>query len=122
MSVFAGWHPQDSQGEIMAASFWSKWLTWLGIAGAHFGLSNLIVPLTMALTAQAAGTPDGSGLGVTLLVRATKLLHFPLVTLALFPREWFPGNWVYVPMALNSAIWACAVYYLIGLYRRLGRR
>ena len=83
----------------MAASFRSKWLTWLGIAGAHFGLSNLIVPLTMALTAQAAGTPDGSGLGVTLLVRATKLLHFPLVTLALFPREWFPGNWVYVPMA-----------------------
>ena len=47
---------------------------------------------------------------------------FPLVTLALFPREWFPGNWVYVPMAANSAIWACAVYYLIGLYRRLGRR
>lgn len=93
-------------------------LAWLGIAGAHFGLSNLIVPLTMALTVHAAGTPDGSGLGVTLLVRATKLLHFPLVTLALFPREWFPGNWVYVPMAANSAIWACAVYYLIGLYRR----
>ena len=62
------------------------------------------------------------GLAVTLLVRATKLLHFPLVTLALYPREWFPGNWVYVPMAANSAIWACAVYYLIGLYRRLGRR
>ena len=106
----------------MAASFRSKWLTWLGIAGAHFGLSHLIVPLTMVLAAHAAGTPDGSGLGVTLLVRATKLLHFPLVTLALFPREWFPGNWVYVPMAANSAIWACAVYYLIGLYRRLGRR
>jgi hypothetical protein len=100
----------------------TKWLTWLGIAGAHFGLSNLIVPLTTALTALSVGTPDGPGLGVTLLVRATKLLHFPLVTLALFPREWFPGNWVYVPMAANSAIWACAVYYLIGLYRRLGRR
>jgi hypothetical protein len=55
-------------------------------------------------------------------VRVTKLLHFPLVTLALFPREWFPGSWVYVPMAANSAIWACAVYCLIGLYRRLGRR
>jgi len=100
----------------------TKWLTWLGIAGVHFGLSNLIVPLTTVLTAHAAGTRGGSGLGVMLLVRATKLLHFPLVTLALFPREWFPGNWVYVPMAANSAIWACAVYYLISLYRRLGRR
>jgi hypothetical protein len=100
----------------------TKLLAWLGIAGAHFGLSNLVIPLTMALTTQAAGTPDGSGLGVTLLVRVTKLLHFPLVTLALFPREWFPGSWVYVPMAANSAIWACAVYCLIGLYRRLGRR
>jgi len=100
----------------------TKLLAWLGIAGVHFGLSHLILPLTMALTAQAAGTTDGPGLAVTLLVRATKLLHFPLVTLALYPREWFPGNWVYVPMAVNSAIWACAVYYLIGLYRRLGRR
>jgi hypothetical protein len=100
----------------------AKLLAWLGIAGVHFGLSNLILPLTVALTAQAVGTTDGPGLAVTLLVRATKLLHFPLVTLALYPREWFPGNWVYVPMAANSAIWACAVYYLIGLYRRLGRR
>jgi hypothetical protein len=118
----SGSHPQDSQGAIMAALFQSKWLTWVGIAAAHFGLSNLILPLTLALTAQAAGTTDGPGLAVTLLVRATKLLHLPLVTLALYPREWFPGNWVYVPMAANSAIWACAVYYLIGLYRRLGRR
>ena len=76
----------------MAASFRSKWLTWLGIAGAHFGLSNLIVPLTMALTAQAAGTTDGSGLGVTLLVRATKLLHFPLGHLGAFPARVVPGK------------------------------
>jgi hypothetical protein len=122
MSVFAGLLPADIQGEIMAASFRNKRLTWLGIAAVHFGLSNLIVPLTRALAAHAAGTPGGSALGVTLLVRVTKLLHFPLVTLALYPREWFPGNWVYVPMAANSALWACAVYYLIGLYRRLGRR
>jgi hypothetical protein len=43
-----------------------KLLAWLGIAGVHFGLSNLILPLTMALTAQAAGTTDGPGLAVTL--------------------------------------------------------
>ena len=51
---------------------------------------------------------------VALLVRATKLLHFPLVTLALYPREWFPGNWVYLPMAANSLIWAYGISWLIG--------
>jgi hypothetical protein len=90
------------------------------VALVHFGLSNLILPLTMALTARAAGTLDGTGFGVILLVRLTKLLHLPLVTLALYPREWFPGSWVYVPMALNSLIWAAGVCGLIRLYRRLG--
>ncbi|MFO7709326.1 MAG: hypothetical protein R6V84_14240 [Desulfobacterales bacterium] len=95
--------------------------TWVLVALSHFGVSQLILPLTTALTARAAGTMDGPGLGVTLLVRLTKLLHLPLVTLALYPREWFPGGWVYVPMALNSLIWAGGVCWLIRLYRRLGR-
>lgn len=93
-------------------------LTWIVIAAIHFGLSNLILPLTVALTAQAAGTPDGPGMAVTLLVRATKLLHLPLVTLALYPREWFPGNWVYVPMAVNSLIWAIGICWLIRLFQK----
>ena len=95
---------------------------WTVVALIHFGVSQLILPLTTALTARAASTLDGPGLGVTLLVRLTRLLHLPLVTLALYPREWFPGSWVYVPMALNSLIWAGGVCGLIRLYRRLGRR
>ena len=96
----------------------TKLLAWLGIAGVHFGLSKLILPLTMALTAQAVAAPDGPDIAVTLLVRITKLLHFPLVTLALYPREWFPGNWVYVPLAVNSIIWAFAISGLIALFRK----
>jgi hypothetical protein len=76
------------------------------------------LPLTLALAAQAAGAADGPGIAVTLLVRVTRLLHFPLVTLALYPREWFPGNWVYVPMAVNSLIWASGIYWLIGIFRK----
>jgi hypothetical protein len=48
----------------------------------------------------------------------TKLLHFPLVTLALYPREWFPGNWVYLPMAANSLIWGFGIYWLVRRYRK----
>ncbi len=94
---------------------------WLVVALLHFGLSNLILPLTTTLTAWAVAATDGPGFGVTLLVRLTKLLHLPLVTLALYPREWFPGGWVCVPMALNSLIWAGGVCGLIRLYRRSGR-
>jgi hypothetical protein len=93
-------------------------LTWIVIAVIHFGLSNLILPLTLALTKQAAATPEGTGMAVALLVRATKMLHFPVVTLALYPREWFPGNWVYVPIAVNSLIWASGIYWLIGVFRK----
>ncbi|MGE5255564.1 MAG: hypothetical protein ACM3KE_02775 [Hyphomicrobiales bacterium] len=99
-------------------SFRRKVLTLLGLAGAHFACSRLILFVTIALTARAAGTPDGPGTAVTLLVRLTKLLYFPLVTLALYPRQWFPGNWLYVPMALNSIIWSFGIYGLMGLYRR----
>ncbi len=88
----------------------------------HFGMSILIIRLTFALTEQAALNPDGNGQMVVLLVRLTRLLHFPLVTLALYPREWFPGGWVYVPMALNSVIWACGIYWVVRLFRGAAAR
>lgn len=88
------------------------------IALIHFSLSRFILPLTVALAGREADIPNGPGLAVTLLVRLTKLLHFPLVTLALYPREWFPGYWVYVPMALNSLIWGIGICWLIGLFRK----
>ena len=103
-------------------AFKRKVLTLLVIAGAHFASSRLVLSVTMALTARAAGTPEGPGTAVKLLVRMTKLLHFPLVTLALYPREWFPGNWIYVPLALNSTIWAFGIYGLMGLYRKSSKR
>jgi hypothetical protein len=95
---------------------------WVLMAVAHFGVSQLILPLTTALTAYAAGHPDGPGFGVMVLVRLTRLLHLPLVTLALYPREWFPGGWIYIPLALNSLIWGAALAGLVGLYRRLAPR
>jgi hypothetical protein len=95
-----------------------KLLAWLAITGVHFSISNLILPLTASLAAQAAGTPDGPGLAVTLMVRVTRLLHFPLVTLGLYSREWFPGSWVYLPMVLNSAIWGVGFCWVARYFRK----
>jgi hypothetical protein len=95
-----------------------KALMWLVFAAMHYGLSLLIVPATVAVTRQAAGIAEGTDLAVTLLVRLTRLLHFPLVTLALYPREWFPGNWIHVPIALNSMVWATILYGLVRLFTK----
>jgi hypothetical protein len=94
-------------------------LTWGVVAGIHFSAAILILPLTTALVGQASASPEGGGAAIDLLIRLTRLLHFPLVTLALYPREWFPGNWVYLPMAANSALWAAVVVGLIGWYRKV---
>jgi len=102
----------------MNSSVRIKRLAWIATAVTHFGLSLLILPVTMAVTRHSAATPEGPGLTVALLVRVTRLLHFPLVTLALYPREWFPGDWVYVPMALNSVVWAFGIYGVVVLYRK----
>jgi hypothetical protein len=107
------------EGGVLMKSFARSgaWI-WFVAALIHFGMSNLIMPLTIALVTPASVTPEGSGLAVTLLVRLTKLLHLPLVTLALYPREWFPGSWVYLPMAANSLIWGIGVKWVAGIYRR----
>lgn len=93
-------------------------LQWLAGAMIHFGLSQLIIPVTMVLTKRSAGTPEGAGMPINLLVHLTQLLHFPLITLALYPREWFPGNWIYLPMAANSLIWAWGICWLSRLVRK----
>jgi hypothetical protein len=109
---------ERSMATNMPSSVAARVMAWLVIAVIHFSLSQLILPATAALTSHTSGALERPDLPVTLLVRLTKLLHFPLVTLALYPREWFPGNWVYLPMAANSLIWAFGICLLLRLYRK----
>ena len=87
-------------------------LLWTAV---HFLASVLIVPAT--LKAGAAG----SGFAV-LLTEATRVLYFPILGLALYPRHWFPGRLIYIPIAGNSLVWglglATATLILLALYRR----
>ena len=83
---------------------------------AHFLASVLIVPATLKVGAATGGF---SGL----LTEATRILYFPILGLALYPRHWFPGRWIYVPIAVNSLLWglglAAATLALLALGRRL---
>ncbi len=101
----------------MPGSFRTRVMLIAGVA--HFALCLLIFPVTMGLTTSAVASSGAPDFAVRLLVRLTQLIHFPVITLALFPREWFPGNWVYAPMALNSVIWALGIYGLAVLFRKI---
>jgi len=84
---------------------------------AHFLASLLIVPLTLkAGEALADGAVDSFGYG--LLTLATKILYSPILTMALYPRHWFPGHLITIPIAVNSLLWGIALALLMVVGRR----
>ena len=89
------------------------------IAFIHFGLSLLILATSVSVLSAANPVPAGPSAGVRLLVEATRILHFPVISLALYPRHLFPGNWIYIPMAVNSLLWAIVIYVMILLGRKI---
>ena len=86
----------------------------------HFAASLGIVPLTLRVgEALANGTADSILFG--LLAQATKVLYFPILSLALYPRHWFPGQMMTIPIAVNSLLWGVTLAIAIWLGRRLRR-
>ena len=92
------------------------------IALIHFGLSILIVATSMSVLTAANTVPAEPSSGVRILVVATRILHFPIVSLSWYSRQWFPGNWIYVPIMVNSLIWAAGLYVLYMVGKKLRER
>jgi hypothetical protein len=91
------------------------------IALIHFGLSVLIVAISMSVLTAAATVPAAPPSGVRILVVATRILHFPIVSLSWYSRQWFPGNWIYVPIIVNSLVWAVGIYAFYMLVKKIKR-
>ena len=92
------------------------------IALCHFGLCVLIVPMTMAVARTMISQQPQSSPVIRLLVFLTGTLHFPIISLSLYPRMWFPGNWIYFPIAMNSLIVAAGIYFLVIMGRSLFKK
>ena len=93
-----------------------KFANFVLLALIHFGSSVLIVAISVSVLTDVDSVPAAPTFGVRLLVAATRILHFPIVSLSWYPRTWFPGNWIYLPIMVNSFIWAagiCALYLLV---------
>ena len=91
------------------------------LAVAHFAASLLIVPLTLKVGETLPQNPSDSLL-YGLLTGATKVLYFPILSLALYPRHWFPGQMITIPIAVNSVLWGIMLALAIRIGRRLGSR
>jgi len=82
----------------------------VSIALIHFGSSILVVATSMSVVTAANPVPAEPTFGFRILVWATRILHFPIISMSWYSRQWFPGNWIYVPIIVNSFIWAAGIY------------
>ncbi len=84
----------------------------------HFALSAVVVPGAMSLTDGPFMQPQAP-LAFRTLVVVTRILYFPIISLSLYSRQWFPGNWIYLPIGVNSLLWAGVICGLVGLYQKI---
>ncbi|MFZ2041929.1 MAG: hypothetical protein WAV08_14600 [Desulfobacterales bacterium] len=91
------------------------------IALAHWAATRAVGSLILHQTAQHVFEPQLPAV-TRLLVAAAKVLYFPVVSLSLFPRAWFPGGWIAVPILVNSLVWALTLWAGVMLFQRACRR
>ncbi|MGD9362127.1 MAG: hypothetical protein PVH85_24885 [Desulfobacterales bacterium] len=91
----------------------------LFIALIHFGLSVVILPITMSVAGNLNAAQTTSTIGLKALVTVTRILHFPIISLSWYSRQWFPGNWIGLPMFINSCLWAAGILGLAIVCRKI---
>ena len=94
----------------------------LFIALIHFGLSVVIMPITMSVAGTLNAAQSTSTFGLKALVAVTRILHFPIISLSWYSRQWFPGNWIRLPMLINSCLWAAGILCLAIVCRKMRGR
>ena len=88
------------------------------VAGCHFLACLTIVPFTLWIgEVLSAGTAKKTLMGG--LHFLTKFLYYPILSYALYPRHWFPGSWITIPILVNSMIWGLALAGLVMAWRQL---
>jgi len=89
------------------------------IALIHFALSVLVVWTSLLVGSAVTAENAEPSLAFKALVLSTKILHYPIITQALYSRHWFPGGWIYFPIFINSLLWAAGIIFLYYIYKKL---
>ena len=96
-----------------------KLAVFLIIALVHFGLSVVIMPITISVAGTLNAAQSTSTMGLKTLVAMTRILYFPIISLSWYSRQWFPGNWIRIPMLINSCLWAAGILCLAIVCRKM---
>jgi len=90
----------------------------LAIAVAHSIFTKIIS--TIALSVVTANVYESQlPFWGRLVMIMSKVLYFPVFTFAFYPRQFFPGNLVIIPLFINSLLWALLIYILFVLVKRI---
>ncbi len=91
------------------------------IAGTHFALGRLVIPLATNRLLAITDTNQTVTLVAQLLIWTTRVLYFPIISLSLYSREWFPGDLIFIPIIINSLLWGILVYGVLMVIKKIHR-
>jgi hypothetical protein len=97
-----------------------KAILFIAVAALHFALCVAVVSVGNIVSPSHPGQYHGL---FQVLAFFARILYFPLISLGLYSRQYFPGNLIYLVVVSNSILWALGIFLLIGGYRKVkGRR
>jgi hypothetical protein len=94
-----------------------KYFVVLCIAAVHFVATKLVTMITYSVFAASADETRVSAMG-HLLMMVSRVLYFPVMTMAWYPRRFFPGDFIVIPMFVNSLIWAIVIFLFFVFIKR----
>jgi hypothetical protein len=95
-----------------------KILLILVIAVTHAVFTKFVSLITLSVVTANANEIQMSFIGRWMMM-LSKVLYFPVITMAWYPRRFFPGNFIVIPLFINSLLWALMIYALLILIKRI---
>lgn len=95
-----------------------KILLILVIAVTHAVFTKIVSMITLSVVTANANEIQMSFIGRWMMM-LSKVLYFPVITMAWYPRQFFPGNFIVIPLFINSLLWALMIYALLILIKRI---
>ena len=94
-----------------------KYITILTIAVVHAAVTKIISSITLSVVTANVHNAQMPVIG-HLFMWISKVLYFPVITMAFYPRQFFPGNLIVVPLFMNSLLWALIIYIIVVLIKK----
>jgi hypothetical protein len=99
-------------------AFMKRVFTILAIAVVHLVFTKVVSIIALSVVTANVHESQPSFIAQSLMA-ISKVLYFPVFTFAWYPRQFFPGNFVIIPLFINSLLWAVVIYVLFVLVKRI---